>query len=296
MLNEDPRARHLRRLPDAAAGSTPSRTAQDRLTGALRDRADAYRADATTDLTLVDVLVRMDQLEAAARTLDDHRACLQAMAHDLQVVVADAAVEREAERVYETCLRHTRARALRVGALRRRVVALTGAAAVLVALLLPSSRISPRTTLASIADRVTHDEIAEARSRLDAARSTAEAVRAEGSGQPAATAAVNNPAVRRQVRAILAADAPGESAAPPSAAQDVPVLARVRAARHRASSGPRRSGAGEKGRIANVVPLRERDDRPAPQAAEAATRDDGATEVAPPEPAPSPDGLTAPTD
>ena len=267
MGQQDPRARHLRQLPDAGAGAdrAPSRVAQERLSGALRNRADAYRADASVDLTLVDVLVQMDQLEAAARTLDDHRASLRAMAQDLQVVVADAAVEREAERVYDTCLRQLRPAAPLAGGVRRRLMALTGAAAVFVALLLPSTRISPRTILASIEDRVMHDEVAEARSRLDAARSTAEAVRA---GQPVdvrAPRALQDPAVRKQVRAILAAGQ-GESAAPLSS-DPVAVLSDVRAAKRR----PTAHGAAPHpdGDLAPVVPLRVRDGAASPGAPDA---------------------------
>src|SRR5687768_10382700 len=83
---------------DAAARDegVPSRVAQTRLSLALRDRAEAYRQDAVVDLTIVEALLRVDEAEAAARQLDDHRASLHAMARDLQVAVADAAVEREA--------------------------------------------------------------------------------------------------------------------------------------------------------------------------------------------------------
>lgn len=279
MGSSDPRTRHLRRLPDAAVRveSAPSRTAQDRLTEALRDRAEAYRTDATVDLTLVDVLVRMDQLEAAARTLDDHRASLHAMAQDLQVVVADAAVEREAERVYDTCLRQLRPGALHVAGLRRRLLALTGAAAVFVALLLPSTRISPRTMLASIEDGVTHDEIAEARSRLDAARSTAAAVRAEvQEAPPVAPEALDDPAVRKQVRALLSADAPEEPAA--AAPEGVTMLAKVRAVRDRARPASRRDDTDDE-RDGRVVPFRVRDSNAAGEAVDAlvpAPQDDGA--------------------
>lgn len=266
MGQQEPRKGHLRQLPDVAAGlpePAPSRVAQQRLTGALRDRADVYRADACLDLALVDVLVRMDQLEAAARTLDDHRASLRAMAQDLQVVVADAAVEREAERVYDACLRQLRSGAAETGHLRRRVVALTGAAAVFVALLLPSTRMSPRTILASIEDRVTHDEIAAARSRLDAARSTAQAVRAEQHAPAVADApALDDPAVRKQVRDILAADQ-GESAA--LSAEPVTVLAKVRAARDRSSSRGEAAAPAGGDDLAPVVPLRRRESAPAPQ-------------------------------
>src|SRR5687767_14952696 len=87
-----------------AVGGAPSPAAQARLSGALRDRADAYRGDAVVDLTLVEVLLRMDEAEAAVRALDDHRASLKAMARDLQVAVADAAVEREAEAVCDAAV------------------------------------------------------------------------------------------------------------------------------------------------------------------------------------------------
>ena len=265
MGQQDPRARHLRQLPDAAAGAepAPSRIAQQRLTGALRDRADAYRADATVDLALVDVFVQMDQLEAAARTLDDHRASLRAMAQDLQVVVADAAVEREAERVYDTVLRQLRP-AAPTGGVRRRLLALTGAAAVFVALLLPSTRISPRTIMASIEDRVTHDEVAEARSRLDAARATAQAVRDQQPVDIQAPPALQHAAVRKQVRAILAADQ-GESAAPLSN-DAVTALSDVRATKSRAAVQRPAPRPRQDEELAPVVPLRVRDGNPAPHA------------------------------
>jgi hypothetical protein len=253
MATSDPRTRHLRPLPDdaVAGGAVPSSTAQGRLTEALRDCADAYRADASVDLALVDVLVRMDQLEAAAQTLDEHRASLHAMAKDLQVVVADAAVEREAERVYDSCLRQVRSGAGQVGGLRRRLVALTGAAAVFVALLLPSSRVFPRTTLASIEDRVTHDEVAAARSRLDAARSTADALRADRQNLPVvAPAALRDPAVRKQVRAILSSS--GKPV--PADAGPVTVLAKVRAARDRMETHSQIDPADD-GLVARVLPL-----------------------------------------
>jgi hypothetical protein len=261
MSTSDPPTRHPESLPDAAAGaeSVPSRTAQGRLTEALRDCADAYRADASVDLALVDVLVRMDQLEAAARTLDEHRASLHALAEDLQVVVADAAVEREAERVYDTCLRELRPSAGHIGGLRRRLVALTGAAAVFAALLLPSGRIFPRTTLASIEGRVTHDEVAAARSRLDAARLTADALRADRRDLPVeAPEALRDPAVRKQVRAILANS--GRSAS--AEAAPVAVLAKVRAVRDRMGTHSQPEAAdGES--VAPVVPLRVNESAPA---------------------------------
>lgn len=276
MGQQDPRARHIRRLPDAAAAAepAPSRIAQQRLTGALRNRADAYRADANVDLALVDVLVQLDQLEAAAQTLDDHRASLRAMAQDLQVVVADAAVEREAERVYDTCLRQLRP--VPAAGPRRRALALTGAAAVFVALLLPSTRISPRTILASIEDRVAHDEVAEARSRLDAARTAAQAARAQQPVDAPAPRALEDPAVRKQVRAILAAGQ-GESAAPLST-DGVAVLSDVRAAKRRWADdggGPRPN---EDTDVAPVLPLRVRDADSAPDSVElpASDEDDAA--------------------
>lgn len=297
MLKQNPRTRHLRRLPDGVADCTPSPspspTAQARLGDALRDRADAYRADATVDLALVDVLVRMDRLEAAAQTLDDHRASLQAMAEDLQVVVADAAVEREAEHVYDTCLRQLRPD-LPVARLRRRLLALSGAAAVAVALLLPANRTLPRTTLASIADRVTHDEVAAARSQLDAARVVADEVRRQPRTVVPVPKALADPAVRKQVRAILAADAPGESAAPLSD-DGVPVLARFRAARERAANRPAERRANDEQESARVVPLRVRDSAPGGAAdavvpeedaegddGQAGEAPDGATESGPP--------------
>jgi hypothetical protein len=292
MQNSEPRARHLWRLPGTAGEeSTPSPTAQQRLTGALRDRADAYRDDASVDLALVDVLVRMDQLEAAAKTLDEHRSSLHALAQDLQVVVADAAVEREAERVYCTSMRALEPR--RGARLRRRLVALTGAAAVFAALLLPSVRISPRTMLAGIHDRVTHDEVAAARERLEAARSTAAAVRAQPAVTPLAPGALRDPQIRRQVRAILTSDAPAATGAPADTDSAIPVLGKVRATRDRTSPQAQRPHPGGEV-LAPVVPLRAEQSAPT---SEDRAHDDGDHALpATPVPMPSAPEPVTPTD
>lgn len=155
MLDQNPSPRRLRPRPGTADAVCvePSHAARSRLEDALRDRAGAYRTDASVDLTLVDALLRMGQPEAAARTLDDHRASLRAMVHDLQAAVADAAVERDVERVCWTAA--AQGRFVPRGGLKQRVLAATGAAAVFLALALPSGRISPKTILAGIEDRMT---------------------------------------------------------------------------------------------------------------------------------------------
>jgi hypothetical protein len=186
-------------LVGARRSGIPSAVAQSRLSDALRGRATAYRHDAAVDLTLVDALLRMDQPEAAARQLDDHRASLQAMARDLQVVVADAAVEREAELVYQACAASLAPDA-QPSSLRRRVLAMAGAAAVMLALLLPTGRIVPRTTLANLMDRdsALDDEVVAARDRLEAARFWARLAR-DGS-EIAATTTTASPRARALVR------------------------------------------------------------------------------------------------
>lgn len=207
----------------------PSRAAQARLSGALRDRADAYRQDASLDLTILEALIRLDEAEAAVRTLDNHRASLHAMARDLQVVVADAAVEREAESVCEAIAGElTPPPARTATGLRKRVLALTGAAAVVVALVLPAARFSPRTVLASVEGRSASDAIATARERLENARATASAVRADAAGSTATTTAsrpTRATVVADKVRTILAADISGGSAAtsvsPPAEVTDL---------------------------------------------------------------------------
>ena len=217
---------------------TPSATAQARLSGALRDRADAYRQDASIDLTMVEALLRFDEPEAAARTIDGHRQALAAMARDLQVAVADAAVEREAEAVCEaaqTSLTRLPAPApAHTGGLRRRVLTLAGAAAVVVALILPQARLSPRTTLASVQGGSSQDDLASAIDRLEAAKSWARALRA---GESATFAVPDAAAVaRRADRTVggpesLAADAPGGSAADSSPSAEVVDLEAYRSRR-----------------------------------------------------------------
>ena len=195
----------------------PSRAAQARLSGALRDRADAYRQDASLDLTIVEALIRLDEAEAAVKTIDNHRASLQAMARDLQVVVADAAVEREAELVCDAIAGElTPPPARTATGLRKRVLALTGAAAVVVALVLPAARFSPRTTLASVEGRSASDAIATARERLENRRAVASALRADAAASATTTASTRPTRaaiVADKVRTILAADTPGGSAA-----------------------------------------------------------------------------------
>ena len=195
----------------------PSRAAQARLSGALRDRAEAYRQDASLDLTIVEALLRLDEPEAAVKTLDSHRASLQAMARDLQVAVADAAVEREAESVCDAIAGTLTPRRVRTATgLRKRVLALTGAAAVAVALVLPVARFSPRTTLASVDGRSASDTIASARERLENVKALANAVRAAAAAPTVTTTAARPDRatiVADKVRTILAADTPGGSAA-----------------------------------------------------------------------------------
>lgn len=245
MPSDSPRSR--RSTPSRLDRTPPSATAQARLSDALRDRADAYRQDASIDLTMVEALLRVDEPEAAARTIDDHRQVLLAMAHDLQVAVADAAVEREAEAVCEAAQTtlpqvHTAPVPLRApaGGLRRRVLTLAGAAAVVVALILPQARLSPRTTLASVQGGSAQDDLAGALDRLEAAKSWARALRGEA---PAVTAAVPGMSRRAQSSARsttdLAADDPGGSAAPSSSSAEVVDLQAYRSSRDAAAAADR---------------------------------------------------------
>lgn len=221
----------------AVPTGAPSLTAQARLSGALRDRSDAYRQDATVDLTIVEALLKIDEPEAAARTLDDHRASLQALARDLQVAVADAAVEREAERVWETCAADFAPAPQPESGLRRRVLAVTGAAAVALVLFLPTGRPSPRTVLTSASDPSSANDFGAARERLEAAMTWARALRAENEAAAAADKAVvvrsaaRTNVVRDKVRAILAADSGGSAAASSSTSATVTDLRDHRAKR-----------------------------------------------------------------
>lgn len=224
-------------VPPSAAVHTgvPSPTAQARLSDALRDRSEAYRSDASMDLTIVEALLKLDEPEAAARTLDDHRASLQALARDLQVAVADAAVEREAERVFETYAPEPARAVEPEGGLRRRALALTGAAALALVLVLPVTRPSPRTVLTSASDGSSTNDFGAARERLEAAMTWARALRAENSAAAAADqavalrAAARTNVVRDKVRAILAADSGGSAAAPSSSPATVTDLGEHRA-------------------------------------------------------------------
>ena len=196
----------------------PSAAAQQRLSAALRDRSQAYQHGASVDLTIMEALLRMDRPEAAARALEDHRAALQSMARELQVAVADAAVEREAERVCSAAEQAPPVRPM-VSHLRRRALAVTGAAAVVVALVLPTARFAPRTTLTSVEHRATADDAAAARTLLAEARARAQALRDAttttlSETRTAKAARASGEVVRDRVRAILAAGDPGGSAAP----------------------------------------------------------------------------------
>lgn len=219
---------------------TPSAAAQARLSGALRDRAEAYRQDASIDLTIVEALLRVDEPEAAARTIDGQRQALLAMARDLQVAVADAAVEREAEAVCDAAQSSlTPAVRTPAGGLRRRVLALAGAAAVVVALIVPQARLAPRTTLASVQGGSAQDDLTSALDRLEAAKSWARALRAGETWATAPAAAVVPPRrVSGASRSVddLAADVPGGSAAPSSPKAEVVDLEAFRSSRRGAGT------------------------------------------------------------
>ena len=236
----------------------PSDVAQSRLSTAFRGRADAYRQDAAVDLTLVDALLRMDQPEAAARQLDDHRASLHAMARDLQVVVADAAVEREAEAVYQACAEAMARPATNEPTVRRRLLAMAGAAAVMLALVLPTGRFVPRTTLASLMDRdqALDDQVTAARDRLEAARFWARLAREGGDVAATTTTTTASPRaralVRDKVRSILADSGVDQAAGGGTA--EIASLDEHRAKRHADGDGPHASG-GDDDTLATVTRL-----------------------------------------
>lgn len=285
---------HSPRSTSSSPDRAPSAAAQARLSGALRDRADAYRQDASIDLTMVEALLRVDEPEAAARTIDGHREALLAMARDLQVAVADAAVEREAEAVCEAAHTSLSRAPLPVRAsvgLRRRVLTLAGAAAVVVALVLPQARVSPRTTLASVQGGSAQDDLDTALDRLEAAKSWARALRA-GEVPALGLAATATPrragAQTPASTTDLAADAPGGSAAASSATAHVVDLQDYRFRRSGGSTQERPTAArGDE----PVVDLPEPDET-VPQAGVPLTTDGAITiEGGPSEATPSEDPL-----
>ena len=246
-------------LVGVRTSGVPSDVAQSRLSDALRGRAEAYRYDAAVDLTLVDALLRMDQPEAAAKQIDNHRASLQAMARDLQVVVADAAVEREAEAVYQACADALVRRVEPQPSLGRRVLAMAGAAAVMLALLLPTGRIVPRTTLASLMDRdqKLDDQVAAARDRLEAARFWARLAR-EGADVAATTTTTTaspraRALVRDTVRSILSDS--GDDQAATVGTAEVASLEEHRQKRQGTDTSTQSSGGGDDDTLAPVLEI-----------------------------------------
>lgn len=203
----------------ATRDRAPSPVAAARLSDALRERARSYQQDASVDLTMLEAFLRLDRPEAAAKTLDDHRASLQAMVRDLQEAVADAAVEREAELVCSAA-EQLQARSVPTRPVRRRLLAAAGAAAVALALMLPAARFGAPTTLTSAEAATSHDDRAAARQRLNAARSRARAVRQEATGgsrsqsRTAAPPRFSDAVVPTTLRRSRAADVSGGSAAP----------------------------------------------------------------------------------
>lgn len=221
MLEQNPYPRRRGAVPSARAmrDRAPSPVAAARLSDALRERARTYQQDASVDLTMLEALLRLDCPEAAAKTLDDHRASLQAMVRDLQVAVADAAVEREAELVCSAA-EQLQAPILEAGPVRRRLLAAAGAAVVALALVLPAARFDALTTLTSAEAATSHDDLAAARERLEAARSRALALRHEttlvnrSQSRTPAPSRVSDAVVRSTLSPIRAADVSGGSAAP----------------------------------------------------------------------------------
>jgi hypothetical protein len=84
-------------------GAPSSRPLRDlaggRLGTQLARRSEAYRIRLAVDLTLVGALLKMGKPEAALRAMEEHRLTLLAYKAEVEAAVADAVVEREAERV-----------------------------------------------------------------------------------------------------------------------------------------------------------------------------------------------------
>jgi hypothetical protein len=78
-------------------GGSPSPQAVQRLRRGVARRTEELRARTSSDLQLVDALVRAGAERAAAEALSDYERVLRAYAAELDRVVADAAVERAAE-------------------------------------------------------------------------------------------------------------------------------------------------------------------------------------------------------
>ena len=206
-------ARATRRVAPAqtGAGGVPSDAAAQRLAEALQRRTAQYRTDASVDLTLINALLDHDGPAAARAALADHSASLDALLTDLRSAVAQAAVEREAEQVVAEAQRRIAEPAPRplVQRIRRQLVSVAGAAALVAALLAPSTRLDGRDAVLTAQQRVAHQQLAVARQRV------AELQRGTSSAAPARVREVNDrllavprralsaPAVRDEVREVM---------------------------------------------------------------------------------------------
>ena len=156
--------------------STPSPTAAHHLGKALSDRTARYHADLTLDLTMVETLLDLGEVRAAARALGDHRQALQAFSDGVETELSDAVVEREAEDVLD---HHTidLTDAIRVPAAsesshsdhrgRQGLAGVLAAAAIAAAVVVPGLRPSPAEDVAMTADeRSAAIQLAAARAQL----------------------------------------------------------------------------------------------------------------------------------
>lgn len=121
----------LRAQPDAGRGAAPSDAATRRLGSALSDSVGGYRSRLEFDLQIVDRLSAEGDLEAAAIVLQAHIDALSAFSDEVERLVADAAVEREAESVVDDALDDPAPPAEAVPSSRRLVPVLLAAVAAL---------------------------------------------------------------------------------------------------------------------------------------------------------------------
>lgn len=223
---------------DPAAVQTPSPAATDRLRDAMRRSTGELRRRTEADLGMADGLLRAGAQRAAAEALNDYQRVLRAHAAELERMVVDAAVEREAEGVLADALDDAPAEALpasdgaalpalgagatraedgpiREGAERasgvRRILSRALLAAVIsAAVLVPNVRAGPQSQVAA-AEFEARQELDFARERLSglqAGPAAAEAVTAEARElhdriYGLSHAALEREVVREQIRQLL---------------------------------------------------------------------------------------------
>ncbi|MGH8908754.1 MAG: hypothetical protein ACRD0K_20235 [Egibacteraceae bacterium] len=85
-------------MNDFAAPKAPGDAAGERFRERLHARVERSRCQLGKELTVIEALVRMGELDGAAHALDDQRLALRALGAQLERVVADAVGERAIER------------------------------------------------------------------------------------------------------------------------------------------------------------------------------------------------------